>query len=163
MKTWIVSVISVLILISLLSILIPKGKLSPLIDSVLSIIFLFTVVSPFISGKASLENVLDFTDSEYVGESIQENYLYYIAEKEAEAKKTKCLKILEENGINDVSFEIEYNKGDYGNYELKKVKIFYDKSVIKEKDEHIDIIRKINSVATECFGKEVTAVEIYER
>ena len=163
MKEWLIGVISVLIVISLLSILIPKGKLSPLINSVMSVIFLLTVFAPFISGKALVSNVFDFTEYENGQVSLQENYLYYTAEKESGIKKTKCLKKLEEYGINDVSFEIEYSKGEYENYKIKKVKVFYDGTVIKEKDEHIDIIRKINSAVTECFGKDDLTVELYER
>ncbi len=163
MKIWLISVVSVLIAISLLSVLIPKGKLTPLINSVLSVIFLLTVFSPFFSGKVTLENVFVYTEDDCDKDFLQENYLYYTAEKETESKKTKCLKKLKENGINDVYFEIEYSKSEHGKYEIKKVKVFYDGTVIKEKDEHIDIIRKINSAVNECFGKKDLAVEVYER
>ncbi len=154
MKGWLISVVSLLIVITLLELLIPKGRLSPLIGSLLSIVFMLAVFSPFLGGF-SLHNFSEGVNYDSMIE-INGDFLYYAAEKSAEIKKTKCLKKLNEYGINDLSFDIKYSKDDYGAYEINSVTIFFDESVIGEKEEHINIIEKISSVAKEFFG----AVEI---
>lgn len=154
MKGWLISVVSMLIVITLLELLIPKGRLSPLIGSLFSVIFLIVVFYP-LTGKISLPNILDWQEYDSTIE-IDEDFLYYATEKSADKKKTKCLKKLNEYGINDLSFDIEYSKDDCGVCEIKAVTIFFDESVISGNTEHINIIEKISSVAKEFFG----AVEI---
>lgn len=154
MKGWLISVVSLLIVITLLELLIPKGRLSPLIGSVFSVVFMLVAFYPLI-GKISLSDFSERFDYDSMIET-DGDFLYYTAEKSAEIKKTKCLKKLNEYGINDLSFDIKYSKDDYGAYEIKSVTVFFDESVINGNTEHINIIEKISSVAKDFFG----AVEI---
>ena len=156
MKEWIISVVSIIIVITLIGILVPKGKLSGIINSFLSVIFLLTVFSPVISGKVSFEN--NFVSGSGGDADLQSGYLYYVMQSRCEEIKTACIESLESSGIKDAVKEIRYTVDAYG-LKIKSVTVILNDSVINGKDEHINIIEEIEKTVTECFGTDMVTVK----
>ena len=156
MKEWIISVVSIIIVITLIGILVPKGKLSGIINSFLSVIFLLTVFSPVISGKISIDcNYVAGTGGDA---DLQSGYLYYVMQSRCEDIKTACIESLESSGIKDAVKEIRYTVDAYG-LKIKSVTVILNDSVINGKDEHINIIEEIEKTVTECFGTDMVTVK----
>lgn len=145
MKEWVISVVCSLIIVCVCSIITPKGKTSKIVESVLSVVFLLTVFSPLISGKAtfSLSSDGDLSDEIIV----QREYLDYIAEKTVENKKANCIKFLENYGINDASVQIEYTVSDFETVKIKKVVVTVNKE--NENKDFSEVIKSLTEI-TNC-------------
>ena len=155
-KEWILSVVSMIIVITLIGILVPKGRLSGIINSFLSVIFLLTVFSPVISGKISFES--DYVAETGDGADLQSGYLYYVMQSRCEENKTACLDRLESAGIKGAVSEIRYTV-DACELKIKSVAVILNDSVINGKDEHINIIEEIEKTVSECFGTDMVTVK----
>lgn len=145
MKEWVISVVCSLIIVCVCSIITPKGKISKIVESVLSVVFLLTVFSPLISGKVTFSLSLDGDLSDEI--IVQREYLDYVAEKTVENKKANCIKFLENYGINDASVQIEYTVSDFETVKIKKVVVTVNKE--NESKDFSEVIKSLTEI-TNC-------------
>ena len=159
MKEWIVSVVSVLLLVSLVAVLVPKGKLTPLINSLLSVIFLTSIFSPVLTGKVKFEsNAFDVGGESY---SIQSDYVNFIGSKAAEYKKSECAERLELAGIEPKELDVDYEIID-GELNFKKIILILDNRVINKNEAHINIIKEAKEIVSDIFRTDDITVNFYE-
>lgn len=121
MKEWAISVTASLLIVVLISAIIPEGKTSRIINSVLSLVFLLTVFSPIIKGFNGF-----FEESEYINSAnveIQTEYISFVAAKNVENKKSVYIEFLKKYGINDVSMQIEYSVNGFDGVEITKIEV----------------------------------------
>ena len=138
MKSFLLSIGSFVLISSIITMLLPDGKLNKNIKNVFSIISVFLVVQPILNIKNINLNINDVLFSDKI--IIQENFLYFIAEENVKKLKIDCEKILVNNGINDAELDIYYNVLENGQVDILRVVIDLSNSVINSDKENIDII-----------------------
>lgn len=121
MKEWVISVTASLLIVVLISAIIPEGKTSRVVNSVLSLVFLLTVFSPIIKGFNGF-----FEESGYENPAnveIQTEYISFVAAKNVENKKAIYIEFLKKYGINNVSMQIKYSVNGFDGTEITKIEI----------------------------------------
>ena len=79
MKTWILSIGSIIILTSIISILFPEGKLGKNIKSVFSLIVVLTIIQPLATIKnLDFSTILQSDEQQVV---LQQDFIYYVTEQ----------------------------------------------------------------------------------
>lgn len=121
MKEWIISVTASLLIVVLISAIIPEGKTSRIVDSVLSLVFLLTVFSPVIKNFNGFFEASECVDATNV--EIQIGYINFVAAKNVENKKSVYIDFLKKYGINNVSMQIEYSVNGFDGTEITKIEI----------------------------------------
>ena len=161
MKSWILSVGAMILLTAIITIILPKGKTSGLIKSVFALLSLLVIIQPVTALK---NGDSDFSIPSISGGNeiiIQENYLEFIARKRNENNEKNCEKILTENGINGATVSIEYTTDENASYEIQKVTLNFENSVINSDKEHIYIIETAIEKIAEYLDTDSEVIEVY--
>ena len=133
---WVISVCSVVVFNVLITLILPSGKLNTYVSFILSILLVFVMIRPIFSidiskifdQVASTNNII-----------IDYDFLSYINQLKAQEKEEDCIKLLNSEGYEVEKITIEYNKENYEEFDIKKVKIFLNYEVINSNISHIDI------------------------
>ncbi len=147
MKSWILSISAVIVLTSVLSFVIPDGKMKKPIESVFSLLTIIAIISPLFR--------IDFSNFSFFGEEggeqiyYQESFLDYVSAKIKQENINECNFILEELGIKNCKIDIAYSSTD--NYKITTIRINLVNSVIISQNEHIDIIAKAKDDISKYF------------
>ena len=160
MKEWVVNIAFTIFFVSLITLLLPSGKLSKQIKSVLSLIVVIIVIQPLLSIKESEINFDTFIYGENY--QVQEDYLDYFTAEKIKNFKDKCSSMLKENGIEGAKCEFEYNYVENYVLEIKQIVVDIKKAVIKLDKQHIDIIEQIKTLVANSFNVEKNCVVVYE-
>lgn len=161
MSGWIVSVVGIVLLTTVVGIIMPDGRFSRYIKSILAFATILVIISPL---KNIVKNRIDFTNfTDLFGgyeTHYQQSFLYYVNEKKTDAVAARCVKKLEEIGmtggkitvlcLEDVEFQIE------------KVQINVKNLVCNEDKSHMDRNVEIQRTLAEFLEIELWQVEIYE-
>lgn len=160
MKEWVISVTVAAFSTSVISLILPNGKLSKYIKSVFSLIMVFVVLQPVFKLK-NIEVDFDkmFNNSEY---TFQMDYLDYFNNKKIEIYKENCSTIIRDNGVDAFEIEIIYSINDFSELIVEKVVINLKNSVINSDKDHIDIIVGIKNVISKYLNINSNAVVVYE-
>lgn len=160
MKTWIISLGTIIILSSLISIILPEGRLNKFIKCYFSLIVMVVMVQPITTIKSlnfSFENV--FNDNQI---ELQYNYLEYVANVKIDNYVKNCIKIAEGKGITGLIIEIEYDIDENNTISFNKILLNFKNSVIISDKEHIDIIEEVKFSICEYLAVEQNKVVIHE-
>ena len=156
MKEWIISVISAVALITVISLLLPEGRLSKFVKPFISAVLILVIVSPIASAGGF---------SEYFSEgtadiSVNDDFLDYINSAKIDVYRKNCVKIAQNLGINDCDAEIEYLMNDDKSVQIVGVKIYLQNAVITSEDEHIVIMQRLKNALSEYLSIDQTDVVI---
>ena len=146
MKSWILSVSAVIVLTSVLSFVIPEGKIKKPIETVFSLLTIIAIISPLFK--------VDFSTFNIIGEEgakiyYQEDFLEYVVTLKKQENIKECNYILEELGIKNCQVDIAYSSTD--NTKIITIRINLSNSVIISQNEHIDILGKAKEDISEYF------------
>jgi stage III sporulation protein AF len=161
MSTWIISITVSVIITTILTILLPNGKLKVLIKGAFSLIITLVMLQPLLDLKNS-----EFEIDGFVSETnmtLQYDYLGYVAEEKVKFLEVESVKIIEDVGIRDAAVQIKYYMTENGEVVIEKAKIFLYDSVIISNIEHIDIIEEIKQRISNYLNVNKNSVIIYER
>ncbi len=160
MKQWTYSISAIVILASIIMIILPNGRTSTIIKSIFSLVIMLVIISP----------IKSLTNKEYTFENmfeennliIQEDYLEYITQKKLYIYKENVIKILENLGIKNATFEYEYTVSDLYEISFNKVFINLKNSVIQSENNHIIITENIKNSLSEYLEINKEFIEIYD-
>lgn len=121
MKSWVLSVGAAIIITTIITIILPEGKLGKTIKFVFSIMVMLIMIKPIVYIKNNDFNI--DTSLVYNEINYQNDYLSYISKIKAAKFEQNCNKILENNGINNADVLIEYSEDGQGGLIIECVKI----------------------------------------
>ena len=160
MITWALSVFSSVFFASVISFLLPSGKISKFVKPILSVIVLFVIISPIVNYSEIFESVNQETNLQDV--FIDQNFLNSVGEYKIGIYREKCFEIAKKNGITGEDILIKYNIDDRGKLQILGVDINLKNAVISSEEEHIVILRRVAEEIGDVFGIESSGVS-YER
>ncbi|NCB48602.1 MAG: hypothetical protein EOM55_03180 [Clostridia bacterium] len=153
---WIISISGMVLVGVLIEVILPEGKMSKLLKSIIGIFSVFIIILPlkdFDFKSLSFSNVSEFViDESFVSERESEKII--LVEKEVENN-------LELNGYKSVSVKIV---GDYSGSNLKITSVFVDIANIVLIDENlnIDIYTNIMAIIKASLNVNEECVIFYE-
>lgn len=160
MKEWIVSIGVVVIILSIISLLIPDGKMGKYVKCVFSLLIVFVVLKPIVFIGEGDQIFTNDYDGVQVETTYQEEYLSYIKQKKIYELEKNCEKLMENHTIFNSKIKVVCQNDSLLDFSIKKVEINLQNAVIKSNKEHIDIIEEaVNSLA-EYLDVSKTIVEI---
>ncbi len=162
MKEWVLSVIATVLNVALLSLILPSGRTSKVIKSVLNIIVILVIIQPLLVldvNNFTVNNLFDSEDFSY-----QYDYLEYVENVKIDSYGEEIVNILSDLGIKIEKSELYIiTDGEADGFPtVKKIVINLENAVINTDTEHIDIIEAITDKLTKHFGLDPGAVEIHE-
>lgn len=160
MKNWIISLGTIIILSSLITIILPEGKLNKFIKCYLSLIIMIVIIQPITSIKSlnfSFENVFQGNQIE-----LQYDYLEYVANIRINNYIDNCKKIAKDVGVDGLIVEIMYEIDENNEIIFNNVLLNFKNSVIISDKEHIDIIEEVKTSICKYLDVEQNKVVIYE-
>ncbi len=160
MKNWIISLGTIIILSSLITIILPEGKLNKFIKCYLSLIIMIVIIQPITSIKSlnfSFENVFQENQIE-----LQYDYLEYVANVRINNYIDNCKKIAKDVGVDGLIVEIMYEIDENNEIILNNILLNFKNSVIISDKEHIDIIEEVKTSICKYLDVEQNKVVIYE-
>ena len=158
MKSWIVSVIVVVLSISIIVLIFPSGKLGRYVKSIFVFVLTFVMLKPISELKNQDVNI-DFDNFEVV---YQEEYLDYIGEYKINKMIENCELIANNLGINDVTVKLEYVFLDCVEIQVNKVVLNLENTVINSDKEHIVFIEELKTKISESLNLEKELIVFYE-
>ena len=160
MKNWIISLGTIIILSSLITIILPEGKLNKFIKCYLSLIIMIVIIQPITSIKSlnfNFENVFQENQIE-----LQYDYLEYVANIRINNYIDNCKKIAKDVGVDGLIVEIMYEIDENNEIIFNNVLLNFKNSVIISDKEHIDIIEEVKTSICKYLDVEQNKVVIYE-
>lgn len=158
MKTWIISITAAVIITTIISFILPEGKMGKYIKSIFSLLIVFTIIKPIIYIKN--------TDFSFQNFFIQDNFelqygfINYISEEKMVEQEKYCIKILEEIGVKNSNIDINYCLDDDLNITIELVYVDLKNSVINSDKEHIDIVKEIKQKISSYLNIKENLVKI---
>ena len=153
MKSYIISIVSVAILIALAELILPQGRLKNVVNTVFSLFLLIVIINPLNSIE---ESSIPTFNQEDVAKTIDVSYVYDYFDSKAEDYYASYYKnILFENDLIAESVIVKIN-----NMKIDKIKIFLSNLVIPEENVHINN-NVISLYVAEILGIEAEKVEVY--
>ena len=148
---------ALVVTVTLLSLLLPKGKTQKVVRTVLSLTVALSVLKPVI--------VLNGEDLESIGDgflTVQEDFIYFSDEYVIKLQQIACENIVNNYGIENCEVIIGYEKsGDIT--EIKKVDVNLFDQVIISDEENIDIKEEITEAISAFLKVKREIVSINER
>lgn len=159
MINWLSSVAIVVLLASIILIILPEGKTSYLIKSVLSITVSLSIISPL---KSILSNDFTFSFDKNQQITLQDEYLQYVSNYKIDTYKDLVNQVLIKSGVNNADIKIEYSLDDFYIVCIEYVEINLKNAVINSELERIYLIESIKNQISECLNVSMEFVKIYE-
>ena len=154
-SSWILSVLGIIIISLIVEIMLPTGKTSKLIKSVLGLFSVFIIISPikevdFLNFDASIFTSKIEIDSSFVGKRNDEIIEIY---------KEEILENLNNNGYLQVNIDIEINEN---NLEVKTIFVDIREMVLKSEDMNINKYTNIVAIIKNILKIEEDKIIFYE-
>lgn len=153
MKSWLLSILGAVFLISITSMLLPEGRIKKSVTSVYSLIIFIIILKGL-----SLISINIFSNDFEV--ELQDNLLNYVENENRKIKEEEGINILENYGIKNSLLTIIYGLDEDNLNVPKSVIINLRSAVIISTSEHIDIIDKAQKSIAEYFNVDVKNVII---
>jgi hypothetical protein len=139
--------------------ILPEGKTSKTIKSVVSLLLVVVIVQPILRLKDANFSLGQVFDEEVV---LQNDYLEYIHFKKVEHYEKTCISLLEKLGVYQAEVDVIYEIDDNNEINLKKIQINLKNSVIKSDKDHIDIIDEAKLLIKNTFKIDEAQIDINE-
>lgn len=157
MWEWVISFCSVVLLCTIVTLIMPEGKMQNAVSFILIFLIIFVAVKPLFS----LKDVYMDGDNEVNGELVLDvEYLDYFASKKNFELVENCKKILFDSLNEVVDIQIDAGFNDILQYTIKNVKVILEQSVINENSEHIDITIEVKKLLSEYLNIEKEVIEL---
>lgn len=157
MWEWVISFCSVVLLCTIVTLIMPEGKMQNAVSFILIFLIIFVAVKPLFS----LKDVYMDGDNEVNGELVLDiEYLDYFASKKNFELVENCKKILFDSLNEVVDVQIDAGFNDILQYTIKNVKVILEQSVINENSEHIDITIEVKKLLSEYLNIEKEVIEL---
>ncbi len=160
MTDWLIKVIAAVFIISIVTLILPSGKIGKFVKPLLSIVLIAVIFSPLFDGEFTIGTQ---SGSSFASDiKYDENYISAIYDKKINYYREGCLNILEDFGISGGVVKIEYIVNEDYSLNIKKVKIYLSDAVIKTENEHIVLMSEIRSEISEYLFLDKKDIDIYE-
>ncbi|MBR0189041.1 MAG: hypothetical protein IJQ23_01490 [Clostridia bacterium] len=159
MAEWLISVFTAVFVVSVLSILLPEGRLSKFVKPLISLVVIIIVVTPLTNSEGYTENFTKESNAEIKTDA---DFLGYITRSKIDLYIKNCVKIAEKNGINGSEILIEYSIDDNFTIKISAVLVNLKNAVISSDDEHIVILQRLSSEISDYLKIDASKVTIYE-
>ena len=156
MNSYLLSISVIVFLTSIISLILPDGKMGKYVKSFFSILILLVIISPIFKFDE-----FDFDSQLNEANLIQDDYLYYINDTKTKSLEEECESLIEKQGVNNVVVDIDYFIDNEYVYSIKKATIFLDNAVINKNDEHININEELIKTVSKYLNIEKGAVKVY--
>lgn len=138
MKEWILSVGLTIILITVISLLLPEGRMGKFISSLFPLILLLVIIKPLLYvdfndinvSQLQIENKID----------VQNEYILKTSKRKANNYEKICENVLKNNNYENATVKIDFDIIKE-KFLIKKVKINLKNAVFIDKNKHIDITK----------------------
>lgn len=158
MSGWLLAIVGVIAIGVLLDIIIPEGETNKYIKGIFGIVVVLVIVSPL----PKLFNS-DFNFDEIFqggkGYEIDETFTGEVAKERNEERQNKIKDLLIANNILVKRVKIGIKNNDFDKVEY--VKIFYDKSIINNDEQHINIVSKCKDIVIKNIKVDISEVSVY--
>ena len=157
MWEYVVSIGSTILLISIITLVLPNGRLYNFVSYILSILLIFSIIKPLLNltiKEINLDSVLE------VSISIDEEYVDYTMHLKANETSKRCVELLSNENIFASKIEIIYDSTNYQNFSIKNVKVFLSREVIYPNNSNIDIIARIKTLLSKFLNVNEGVIEI---
>ena len=159
-KSWVISVVSCVILTIIITFVTPEGRLGKVIKCVFSIVVSLVILQPI---TYVFDNEFDYVFSDVTLDNlIQTDYLDYVFDVKIKSLKSQAKLVAENNGITNAEFEIILDDQNNLQFLIKEFRVYLDKAVISSNKEHIDIIESLKNDLSKNLSIETDKVIIYE-
>lgn len=156
-SNWILSIIGMVLVLLLIDVLLPNGKTSKIIKSVLAVCFVLVIIMP-------IRNI-DFNNFDYrnffTDFTIDQEFVENVRENMVENLKKDCENNLENSGYLNVSVDFETSNIDE-NLQIKKVYVDLRNLVLLDEKLNIDKYTNIIAIIKSLVNIEEDCVVFYE-
>lgn len=160
MKKWILSLGIVVIIVAIISLILPEGKLGKYIKSICSLIVILAVLQPLLNLKqieVNFNTLINGNDA-----TIQVDFINYISGAKIKEYEKNCNLLAENVGLEYIETVIEYSINDDAKIVIKKVNLNLKDAVIISDKEHIDIIEEVIDAVAKYLNVNKEIVVVYE-
>lgn len=160
MKSWVLSIISTVFVVSLIILILPNGKLSKYIKSTLSLVVVLVIVSPLFklnNIEINFENI--FANSNVI---IQQEYIDYVNQEKIKTLIDKCQILISEIGVEGAKTSMDYYVDEQNTIIILDFTVYLKNAVINSENEHIVIIDKLKNTLSEFLKINKEQVVVYE-
>lgn len=160
MKKWILSLGIVVIIVAIISLILPEGKLGKYIKGVCSLIVILAVLQPLLNLKQIEVNFNTLINGNEA--TIQVDFINYISGAKIKEYEKNCNLLAENVGLEYIETVIEYSINDDAKIVIKKVNLNLKDAVIISDKEHIDIIEEVIDAVAKYLNVNKEIVVVYE-
>lgn len=160
MNFWLTSIVSVVILTSILSLIVPEGSIGKIIKGLFSLVTILIIIEPIIGFLSSENEVNIFSENSEI--VLQEDFLFSVNENKVIALENGCKKILCEYGFTECDCNINYEINEKYKLIVKKVYLKLNFKVINQTTEHKINIEKAITGVMNYLGVEREIIDLYE-
>lgn len=160
MKEWIYSIIAIVLLTTIITIIVPEGKLGKMIKGIFALSVMLVIISPIIS--LSSFNSQGFITNSQIYTNVQETFLTYINDNKTELIQKELINSFENLGIEDALIDLDYEYSNNYVYSIKNAKIYLNNAVINSEKEHILVIEEMINTVIEKTNLLRKDIYIYE-
>lgn len=160
MKVWLFSVFTVALTITVLSLILPEGKIAKFSKPFISLIAVIIIVSPFINTEELLSGNLTLEDYKTV--ETDSEFIEYTVRAKIDKYRLNCVKIAENNGIIHSEIIINYTVDENYGIRLIGAEINLTNAVITSEDKHIVILQRLKDEVSAYLNVDKAGIEIYE-
>ena len=158
MNDWILSLAIVILIIAIISLILPEGKMGKTVKGFFSLIIILIMIKPILNFNG--DKLLNYQVNVNSNES-QDQYLNYVFRQKATNYQNLCNKIAINNGINAMQTRIEYSVNDKYEFEIKNVKIeISPEQELNNEQLNLALKKTISEIATNLMIKE-NIIEAY--
>ena len=158
MQNWLISIIGAVIISTIATFVMPIGRTNKAVKSVFSILLILIIFKPVFNINIS-DITKIFTENNV---NLQLDYVEYFNKEKNKSNEKLCNSLLYEYNFTNATTSIEYKTLTEGVYKIEKVKIFLNLKVIKENNEHINIIDELRDKIKEILCIEKEQVIVYD-
>ena len=158
MLNWVINVFSSVLIITVISLLLPEGRLAKFIKPFISLILILIILSPINNIGILFDGI---SESNFYLETDSE-FLLKTAQAKIDVKTANCILIAEKNGITKAEILIQYTVDESFTPNIYGVKINLQKAVITSENEHIVILQRLKEDICAYLVLSEKGVEIYE-
>ena len=160
MKVWLLGVFTVALTISVLSLILPEGKISKFAKPFISLIAIIVIVSPFIDAEELLKGSFSFGENKTV--ETDGEFLEYAVSIKIDNYRRNCVQIAENNGITGSKVVIDYTVDENYGLHIKGAEINLINAVITSEDKHIVILQRLENEISAYLNVDKAEIKIYE-
>lgn len=161
MKEWILSLSGTILLTTVFSLIIPNGKTASVIKTVFSFLCVFVFIKPVLSLSGANKDIsFDFSSDYQL--NLEEEYLSYFLQERKSGYQAICKNVLSKNDLICKDILIDFVDEKNFDYNINKITVYLDVSVIENKNKHINNKEKSRSSIAEYFGINQNSVVFYE-